>query len=223
MKIERKNVRTLTLTTVGILVIAAIVAAGALNNKGKVVGTHARHNLCMTTVMMSRLSGAIGVGDWQQDYREETSVRESGDYVKRTTFPNGSIEIWAAENGEARQYRLGSKAPATSRPFRAINEFFDEKWLASHPNLRKENPLAEVLGYRTYVLRYVTGGGSYSDQYISPELGQNVMAFHYSIGSDGVMESVLLPVSIQVDKLDQELWNSIPREMPVVPAKKVNR
>lgn len=226
--IRKRNLIVLVTIVVGVIAVAALTAAAMIHaDRNAVTHTkqetgltvHSRPATCMTMIMTSRSIGNSGFGDWRQDYMEETSIKASGDYVKRTTYASGNIEIWAAENGEARQYWLNSKRSATSRPFKAGDPFLDENWLASYKNLRKENPLVDVLGHKTYVLRENTGNGSYIDNYVAPDVGEIVMSYRHSVVSDGIVESALLPVSIQVDQLNQELWNSVPKGLPIISKK----
>lgn len=220
-RINRGKIIALVPAAIGALWIAVLVAGSAPANRAQLLPIHDRRDVCITRIMWSRTIDHNGFGDWRYHYTEEISYKASGDFVSRTTTSSGKVSMYVAEKGQAVEYGPNSE-PATSRPYRAAAEFFDENWLAANKSLRKENPVVDVLGYKTYVLREgVTGDGSYIDYYFAPSLGHRVMVYRHAVRANGgAIESLILPVSIRVGCVNQELWDSIPRDRPVMPARK---
>jgi len=220
-RINRGTIIGLFLAVIGAVSIAAVVSGSAPANQAPLLPVHDRHDVCITRTMWSRTIDHNGFGDWRYHYTEEISYKASGDFASRTTTSSGKVSMYVAEKGQAIEYGPNSET-ATSRPYRPAAEFFDESWLAANKSLRRENPVVDVLGYKTYVLREgVTGDGSYIDYYFAPAIGHRVMVYRRAVRADGgVIESLILPVSIRVGCVNQELWDSIPRDRAVVPARK---
>lgn len=222
MRINRGAITGLVLAAIAAVSIAAVVAGSAPARQAPVLPVHERRDVCLTKTMWSRTIDHNGFGDWRYHYTEEISYKASGEFASRRTTSDGKVSMFVAENGQAIEYGADNRAAATSRPFKPAAEFLDENWLAANKSLRKDNPVVEVLGYKAYVLREgVTGDGSYIDYYIAPAIGHQVMVYRYAVrATGGVMESLIQPVSIRVGCVNQDLWDSIPRDRAVVPARK---
>ncbi len=208
-----------TLAVLGALSITWFAGAAFLKGQNPALAVYRQPDVCVTQIMMSRIIQDTRFGDWQQNYTVEESKKASGDYIARTTTSDGKVDIVLAQNGVAIQYWPDGSRPATSHPYAPSSFFLDENKLAIHKDLRKENPIVQIMGHKTYVLRHDTGSG-YVDNYIAPDLGEVIMVYRHTTTQNGVSESLIMPVSIQVNQLNQELWGSVPKDVAGMSAKR---